>query len=241
MKALLIGTAVALGLSLTAAKASFVQLAAEDGDETKMFITKADDKDSSFVWGSVHGNGGNSKNDIGIQGTSLFTTGNGFANIKPAKDTILTSLIFTPVTPPNDLDGFFASVQLDWEGLLKNKDKDPQPGFGTFYITVNGSQTFTYTQDFSTNDHFNGFDEPGDASTESLITSVKLWTDVAGVSFKEVKQVDWSSCDGPSLCDTVVINPTGGAPEPSTWALFGIGFASVGVLALRRRRGMSIA
>jgi len=31
------------------------------------------------------------------------------------------------------------------------------------------------------------------------------------------------------------------APEPSTWALFGIGFASVGVLALRRRRGMSAA
>ena len=50
---------------------------------------------------------------------------------------------------------------------------------------------------------------------------------------------DWPG--NTALSQQMVIGLAVGTPEPSTWGMALIGFASVGVLALRRRRGMSAA
>jgi hypothetical protein len=39
----------------------------------------------------------------------------------------------------------------------------------------------------------------------------------------------------------LVINPTGGVPEPSTWAMMALGFAGLGFAAFRQGRKTSVA
>jgi hypothetical protein len=246
MKALLTGTAVTLGLSLSAANASPFCIGNfcvvdPDKDDAKMFIVKSDDKDSLEVFGSLIKN--TSDHDIDITASTLFTSGNGFANIKPAKDTLLEALTFVPAKGVN-LDGFFTSAQLQDNSPKCQKDYPCIAAVPEFKITVNGGETteatFTYNLDkFNGDVHDNGFDEFPEGSAGTRIDSVTLWIDLLAdpfVSFKEIKQVTWSPCDGPSFCDTVVINPTGGAPEASTWAMGLIGFGFVSLLAAVGKR-----
>ena len=217
-----------------------------DSDEEKMFIVKSDDKDSTEVFGSLIKN--TSDHDIKIDSPSLFTSGNGFANIKPAKDTLLTALVFRPQDGVN-LDGFFTSAQLQDNFDCKGKDCAPDTASPTFWITVNGGETtqaiFSFDLGkFNGDIHDNGFDEAIEGGVGTRIDNLTLWVDTTNnpyVSFKEIKQVTWSPCASSDLCSGNVINPTGGVPEPGTWALMLSGFGLVTALGWKRKRTARLA
>ena len=200
----------------------WVSMSAEDGDEIEMFINKPKNTDFTNFSGSLHGNS-SSTDDIDVTSTINLTTGNGQSNIKP-DGSLLSSLTFDPVNK-NMLDGFFASVQLEFNG--KQNDK---PDAGTFWIDVNGGSgvsdgaTFAFSNKLDGNVHNNGFDEPLD-SLGGLITSVTLRSDSTdNIFFKEVKQIDWSP------------DAISGVPEPSTWAMMLLGFAGLGYAGFRQTR-----
>ena len=110
-------------------------------------------------------------------------------------------------------------------------------------LQINGGPIFAFNEPLPEANDFDfiGVDEPDEnESKAALITHVTMWVATPNVSFAEVKQEEWSPCSVGGGCD-VVINPTGGAPEPSTWMMGILGFGMVGALALRRHRRMSVA
>jgi hypothetical protein len=247
---------VLAGLALTDARAGGITsgcqggfcIEAEDGDELKMFNDDAN-KDVDHFFGSVHGNGKPFfTSDITINTVGNVNTGSGYANIKPLKDGILSSVTYTvnPIghllsdpIPANDVknffDGFFTRAQIGGGG--DECAKKNSSCTAVVEMTVNGTLMFDYTvaangKDFSTI----GFDEFDESKPGSLIQSVTLTLLTSGFVFNEVKQTDWSPCDLTTECGSVVINPTGGVPEPSTWLLGLTGFGFVGGLMLKRSR-----
>jgi hypothetical protein len=231
MKNLLLASTLLAAMGTTAAHAAvqFTQMS-EDGDELKMYIDVAHTgTGTNDFFGSVGAN--TSAKDVEI--TTVFpkvTTGAGYATIKPASGN-LVSILFTP-TAGHNYDGFFTRGQLVWASSGK------APSTGAFHMQVNGSgpgsQGFTYSgvklkADFESM----GFDEK-EGTPGGLISSVLLWAD-PGFAFKEVKQVDWSPCGTTSGDCGITINPTLGAPEPSTWAMGLIGFGMVGLIGWGKR------
>jgi PEP-CTERM motif len=216
IRLLLLTTAALIALAAPAS-AGFVQLTVEPGDELKMFNDGAN-KNAAFFFGSTHGNG--DAQDVRIFGDVNVNTGNGFAAITPANGA-LTHLTFEP-QGANAYDAFFTGGQLAYNGALKGKDK-PKDGF--VHITVNGVQTFDYSEKLSGDFGPIGFE--WDGVGDSTISSVLMWTD-GDYSFKSVKQVDWSAANP--------VGSVGAVPEPSTWAMLGIGFAGLGFAGWKRSR-----
>jgi hypothetical protein len=232
VKKFLLSTALAFAFAAPA-HASFTQFeGVEDGDEQSFFIYDADNTQDSFLSGTGNGAGKSQSMSIHTNVDSHFSNGN--STIKPDSGA-LTSVLFTAL-PGFSIDGFFVHTQLGFDGDGK------APKTGTFYMTVNGTETFTYTGlKFNADIGPNGFDEPGDATTETLVTSVLLWT-AAGTyfDFKEAKQFDFSPCSVGGSCFNV-INPTSGVPEPSTWLLGLTGFGLVAALGWKRKRSARYA
>lgn len=103
-------------------------------------------------------------------------TGNGYANIKPIKDAVLTDLIFTPAN--GTLFGDFSfRGQLDNAGIVTVKVWD-SPNF-----TLD-PQTFTFNIDKANAD----FDRIGIVSTDETIYKIEI----SNPGFKEFKQIDFS-------------------------------------------------
>jgi hypothetical protein len=237
MKKLLI-TAALCALAAAPAFGSvtpWVSMTTEDGDEIEMFINKPKNTDFTLFSGSLHGNS-SSTEDIDAAAGTTSTTGNGQSNIKPDGG-LLSLLAFTPVNK-NMLDGFFASVQLEFNGRQSNK-----PDAGRFWIDVNGGggvvggQTFAFSNKLDGNVHDNGFDEPL-GGLGGLITSVTMRSDSAdNIFFKEIKQIDWSPCGSANGDCGITVIGHGSVPEPSTWAMGLIGFgAMAGFAAFNRRK-----
>ncbi len=135
----------------------------------------------------------------------------GNATIKPIKDSLLTTLTFTPV----DGDLFDA---FSFRGQLLN--------VGTINVTVQDNQGHSFELfQFSISKANQDFDRIGiiAAVLGETIKSVTI-SDSGG--FKESKQFEFA------LEPTV----TSGVPELSTWAMMIIGFGGVG-LQMRRRQG----
>lgn len=84
-------TLAALGLGVGAANATFIVDPNPGGE--MLFIDFANNDVSSFN-GSVGSN--TSAIDVNVKTSGTVTTGAGYANIKPSKDTILSDLLFTP-------------------------------------------------------------------------------------------------------------------------------------------------
>ncbi len=177
------------------------------------------------------------KNDVGANSFSGFvgaqssgpkvdaianvnvTTGSGWANIKPDKDATLTVLTFTPdIANTTKFSDFSFRAQLLWD--LKLSDHDT----GQVDVIVTDQNNLDSTI------HFTGlkgpnadFDVIGVVSIDDeWIKSVKILTTIgtsegALESFKEVKQVSFSS-----------------VPEPSTFLLLGAGLG--GLWIWRRRK-----
>jgi hypothetical protein len=231
-------------ISPTLATISWFDFTQTDTKEELEMFNDIANKDVSAFFGSVHGNGsGQFKNDILVTTDQSVTTGSGNANIKDGDNQLWTFAKFEPQAGVS-LDGFFVRGQLTAFCDGPDKCKDPKTD-ATFTITVNkgladeASQTFAakFNADFTAV----GFDEPllasglDDDAHAGLIHSVQLDAG-PGVAFFELKQIDWSPCGTTVNGDCgLVINPTGGVPEPSTWAMGMIGFGFVGALALRRR------
>ena len=221
------------GVGQTDAAGNEAILSGHDGDDVKMFLndTSKGQTVTSFS-GSVTGNGSHSTGSIDVVPDTGVTTASGFATIKPGGSDPLTSLLYTPATGV-DLDGFFTRAQFEFDG------KKDAPASWLVYMTVassDGTSTFAFkeTKLNADVDEF-GFDEPA-LRDGAVISSVNLFVTANGISFKEVKQEVWSPCDSGSVCGTVVINPTSGVPEPSTWAMGLIGFAVMGFMGFKRNR-----
>ena len=224
------------------AYASFVALTSEDGDETSMFLYDGGPTETSY--GSTSGNGSHKTQDVKITTDVNANFSNGNATIKPDSGS-LTTLFPTPQTVKGidtSYDGFFTRGQLErvCDGKCPKLPKGTVVS-GVVHMQVNGGPEFDFTETASNSGDFAsiGFDEPGDKTTESLITSVKVWvtssSDLYNVDFKEVKQIDWSFCDTGGSC--LSTTTTGAVPEPSTWAMGLIGFGlTAGFAAFNRRK-----
>jgi hypothetical protein len=221
-----------------------------DADDVKMFNNGAN-KDVPSFYGSTTGNGSHSTNSVLVTPNVNVDTGNGFSNITVNKDDtgLMTSITFTP-QPGFDFDGFWTRAQMEFtapKDTCKGKDcpAPPAPPTSTdVFLQVNGStgpifrfdETLPEKNDFA----YIGFDEPA-GNPGALISSVTMWVTDPGVSFFENKQTLWSPCGGVSGDCGLVINPTGGVPEPSTWAMMALGFAGLGFAAFRQGRKTSVA
>ena len=219
------------GVGQTDAAGNEAILSGHDGDDVKMFLndTSHGQTVTSFS-GSVTGNGSHSTGSIDVVPNTGVTTASGFATIKPGGSDPLTSILYTPATGV-DLDGFFTRAQFEFDG------KKNAPASWLVYMTVassDGTSTFAFkeTKLNADVDEF-GFDEPA-LRDGAVVSSVNLFVTANGISFKEVKQEVWSPCDSGSVCGTVVINPTSGVPEPSTWASLLIGFSLMGAFGYFR-------
>jgi hypothetical protein len=240
MKKLLLTTALCALAS--PAFASFVQLNnVEDGDEISAFIYDGDNTKDSFL--SLTGNGASKTQDISVHTDVNSHFSNGDATIKPDSGH-LESILFTPLAGFNE-DGFFAHVQLEYFGSLGGSNK---PKTGTFWMDVNGGSgvaggfTFAFTDKLNANVGPYGFDEPGDKTTESLIKSIRLYTDGVGdFAFKEAKQFDFSGCAVDGSCFGSPGTTGSPVPEPSTWAMMIVGFAGLGYAAFRSGRKESLS
>ena len=215
-------------------------LSGPDADDVKMFLndTSHGQTVTSFT-GSITGNGGHSSESIGVVPNTGVTTASGFATIKPGGSDPLTSLTYTPESGV-DVDGFFTRAQFDFAG--KHNDA---PASWLVYMTVvssDGTATFAFNETkLSADVDSFGIDEVVGANG-ALISSVTLFVNATGISFKEVKQEEWSPCGtGMGDCGGVVINPTSGVPEPSTWLLGLTGFGLVAALGWKRKRSARYA
>ena len=190
----------AMWLGTASAHATFVVADNFDND-LKLYIDGANKNVTSFT-GSVGAN--NSPDKVDITTTGGVDTGNGYANIKPAKDQTLTLLAFAP-HDPNAYGDFSFRGQL--EGLAG----------GSVLVTVQDNQggapqTFTFPDLGSNSD----FARIGIVSHDGeTIKSVSLAS-----TFKEVKQIDFS--------------PASPIPEPATFAMLGMGVAFIGIALRRR-------
>jgi|SRR6185503_8376236 len=194
-----VSAAVLFGV--TSAHAHFIVADNFDNDQ-KLFIDGAQKNASSFT-GTVGSN--NSGPKVSIDTTGNVDTGNGYANIKPAKGETLTLLTFKP-DDPNAFGDFSFRGQLEAiaGGSVLLTVQDNQGG---------GPQVFTFSNLGSSPD----FSRIGIVSNDGeTIKSVSLFS-----TFKEVKQVDFS--------------PASAVPEPQTYAMLGLGIGLLGIVVRRRK------
>jgi hypothetical protein len=226
MKKLLLATALATGLTATAAHATFIKA---DVADTKIFFNSA--KDTHAFTGNVD------KNNTGplvnfLAGVGTVDVGNGFANIKDAITSDNADFTRLVITPTEDTwSAFTFRAQLNPVGFTGEVDLAVVNQFGQI-------ENFAFTGLAGANTDF------ADVGIKSIdnqrIASITLTT--PGLeSFKELKQFEVqrreiTGCTGP---DCPVINPTdgGNVPEPASIALLGAGM--VGMVFLRRRKPLA--
>jgi hypothetical protein len=144
-------------------------------------------------------------------GIDLIDLKNGFATIKPSDGKNLTGIDIT--IPGHTFGDFLYDVQ-----MFNNKS------FDDLGFTVQGFLGGVL-QDFHT---YTGLGHDTDLSFDVVvlgglqIDELKLFSDSG---FKELKHFQVSGLD-----------PTGGVPEPSTWAMGVIGFAMLGAVGWRKKR-----
>jgi len=202
----------------------------EDGDELKFYANKKSltNSPNGVFYGSVGKN--NKDDDVGVTTNSPLKIDNGYGEIKPDGGT-LTSLTFTPAN--SDYDGMF------FRGQLEGPKKAKEPFSGDIFATITDMSGSIFDLEWTgvkccdADVGTLGFDEPPLASGDP-IKSVEIYlgaSDVGdGYSFKSVKQIDFSSVNGPS--------PT---PLPSTWTMMLIGLAGLGGVGYRRSRKGALA
>ncbi len=172
----------------------------------KFYINKDFEKKEgiSAFTGEVGSNGDVAM--VNVTTIGAVDTGNGYANVKPAKHAILTSLIFTPV------DGYKYG-DFSFRGQLEND--------GDVHVKVIDQFGVSFVFDFLDIKKNADFARIGIVSTdEEWIKSVEIYT-TNGESFKEVKQIDFSEHTNP-------------VPEPGTMLLLGIGMLGMAVYGKRR-------
>lgn len=193
---------ILLGITSQEAKADFIVDIDPGGD--MFFIDLANKNVSSFT-----GKVGNQTTGpvVTVDTVGNVDTGSGYANIKPA-DSTLTDLIFTPADATLFGDFSFRG-QLDAEGSVTVTVQDNQGG---------ALQVFPFTG-LPANADFGRIGIIAKTGTGETIKSVKISSN----SFKDVKQVDFSSAEGGD----------GQIPEPTTMLLFGSGL--LGLAGLRKK------
>jgi hypothetical protein len=181
--------------------------------EVKFFNDSAN-KDVTTFTGTVGGHKGQA---VTVTTSGPIDSGAGFSNITPAKASsdLLTTLTFTPAS--DTLFGDFS-----FRGQLE------PAGFGTGQVDIiwtdslgtTGTLTFDVTAPDEDFGRFGIVSHDGET-----LKSVEIMTPLTGESFKEVKEIGFS---GAGVLPTI--------PEPSTWAMMALGFASLGFVAYRRNR-----
>ncbi len=165
-------------------------------------------KDVATFMGNVGGNGVGPLVTIDTIGN--VDTGSGYSNIKPIKDGILTSLLFTPAD--GDLfDSFSFRGQLldDANGEVKVTVQDNQGG---------SPESLTFTGLGKNSD----FDRIGIIAVAGSGETIK-WVKLESV-FKEQKQNEFDATS----------TTTNAVPEPASCILFGVG--SLGLVGYGWRR-----
>ena len=194
---------ILLGITSHEAKATFIE---DPNPGGAFFFIDGANKDVASFTGQVGGQ--NTGLIVNVQAFGNVDTGNGYANVKPVKNGILTELIFTPDNP-NLFSDFSFRAQLLASGDVTITVLDAQG---------NPSQTITF-EDRSDQD----FSRIGVYSLDGeTIQSLTISSD----GFKEVKQMNFSG-EGVS-----------NVPEPATMLLLGsglIGLAGYGRKKLLKR------
>lgn len=197
--------AVALALVFGAAGAAVADPFVIDNNDAgaKLFLNSA--KDAASSTGNVGSQSGPIVN-IDVSGNADFA--NGFANIKPSDDHLLTTITFTPADA-----NAYASFSFRGQDVADNATIQ-------VFITDNQgdpTQEIDFFQD-KANQDFGAF---GIAATGSqTIKSVELFN---ATGFKEGKQFEFDLAAG--------------VPEPATWAMLIFGVGMVGFAARRRTAG----
>ena len=155
-------------------------------------------------------------NDVGVTTIGDVNTASGDATIKPTDDTILSTLTFTPVNA-NEFDAFSFRGQLLSAGSVTLTVQDNQGGL---------PQTFSFSG-LPANTDFSRLGIEAVAGSGETIQSVQLFD---SLGFKEAKQFDFGVAPG------FPTHQPPGVPEPSTWAMMLLGFASLGYAAYRRKK-----
>lgn len=191
---------VSIILMATPARAIFI--ADPDPGGIKCFLGKSD-RDINHFTGNVGGNGVGPVVEVDTIGN--VDIGSGYATIKPANESTLTSLIFTPTDDTKYGDFSF---------------RGQTNGTGDVSIRVIDQAGAAFVFDFVINQTDRLFDRIGVISNDGdWLSSVEILTAVTG-GFKEVKHIDFS----------LQANPI---PEPSTFILLSAGL--IGAALLRRR------
>jgi len=116
--------------------------------------------------------------DVNVQSIGMVDTGNGYANIKPVKNGVLESLIFTPLN--NNMYGDFS-----FRGQLVEA--------GIVYVKVIDQLDKIFELEFDINGANGNFDRIGVMSTDGgWIKAVEI-SATGTEGFKEVKQVEFSA------------------------------------------------
>jgi hypothetical protein len=215
---------------------------ANDGDDLKSFLDKGGsatflgpDIDLSLTKNTTTALDQNVefKDLSATSSANGFTDGNGFANIKSVGDD-LQSWEFDPIN--GSILGKLGVPFPGFDGILFRGQfadvgggKPPKGDTASFTIVVNLSDGSKVTDTFSglklnADDGVFGFDEVGTLPKGLFVDSIDAFTDSTH-SWDQVKQIEFSV--GPTV---------GGVPEPRTWALALIGFATLGGVGFVRRR-----
>ena len=191
---------ILLGITSHEAKATFIE---DPNPGGAFFFIDGANKDVASFTGQVGGQ--NTGVIVNVQAFGNVDTGNGYANVKPVKNGILTELIFTPENPDLFSDFSFRAQLL---------------ATGDVTITVVDansilSQTITF-EDRSDQD----FTRIGVYSLDGeTIKSVTVSSD----GFKEVKQINFS---GEGVVNVI--------PEPATMLLLGSGLIGLAAYGRRK-------
>ena len=181
-------------------------------DETKIFLDK-----STSVVGAGHVGSQAGLPLVQFVSSTQSDYKNGFATVKPTSVDAIYS--FDISIPGHTFGDLLWDVQ-----MFNTKVKDALYSF-TAYAYLGGTlQAFHNFVDLGHDSDlsFGAFGIDGGQFDELYLTT--------NSGFKELKHFQVSGLDG------VVINPTSGVPEPSTWAMGIIGFALIAGMGWKRSR-----
>jgi hypothetical protein len=176
----------------------------QDANNTSLNIATAQTNMAAY-----NGYVGNSAaNTVSITTIGNSDTGSGNAIISPTKDTILTSVTFTPLAG-------LGYTSFSTRGQLNSNNSNLYDV--TLTVTDNQNQSFTFTE--PKNQDFTAIGVEAILGSQEFITSITVSTDDPN-GFQTVKQIDFGFATA--------------VPEPATWAMMMLGFLGLGFMAYRR-------